>query len=118
MWVSAFTCVRPGDYRAGMLLLAEFYWPAGASVAEAARRARAGAASAAGTGAAVRFIQAIFVPADECCYALFEASTMAEVTAAGALARLEFDRLSSAVLIPAADETWPLGSGDVDGRGQ
>lgn len=52
-----------------MLYLAEFYLPAGASLTGVARRARAGAAQAARTGAQVRFIQPVVVPQDESCFA-------------------------------------------------
>ena len=84
-----------------MLYLAEFYLPAGASLTGVARRARAGAAQAAArTGAQVRFIQAVFVPHDESCFALYQASSAEEVTAAGALAGLEYDRVVEALTVP------------------
>jgi hypothetical protein len=80
-----------------MLFLAEFYLAAGASLAEVATRARTGARRASMDGASVRFIQVVFTPGDECCFALYEAASEAEVTAAGTLAGLEFDRLGHAV---------------------
>jgi Protein of unknown function (DUF4242) len=83
-----------------MLYLAEFYLPAGASLTGVARQARAGAAQAARTGAQVRFIQAVFVPHDESCFALYQASSAEEVTAAGALAGLEYDRVVEALAAP------------------
>jgi hypothetical protein len=82
-----------------MLFLAEFYLPAGASVAEVARLARAGALRAAGSGEVPRFISAVFVPSDESCYALYGADSAAQVAAAGAMAGLEFDRVSVAVAV-------------------
>jgi hypothetical protein len=90
---------RLACHAACMLFLAESYLPAGASVAEFVRQARAAAARAAATGNPVSFRQAIFVPQDECCYALFEARAAADVTTAGALAGLEFDRVSLAVAV-------------------
>ena len=83
-----------------MLYLAEFYLPAGASLTCVARRARAGAAQAARTGAQVRFIQAVFVPQDESCFALYRAGSAEEVTAAGALAGLDYDRVVAALAAP------------------
>jgi hypothetical protein len=82
-----------------MLYLAELYLSAGASVAEFAGQARAAAARTAGTANAVSFLQAVFVPHDECCYALFEAGAAADVVTAGALAGLEFDRVSLAAAV-------------------
>jgi Protein of unknown function (DUF4242) len=83
-----------------MLYLAEFYLPAGASLTGVARAARAGAAQAAQAGAQVRFIQAVFVPQDESCFALYQAGSPEEVTAAGALAGLEYDRVAEALAAP------------------
>lgn len=83
-----------------MLYLAEFYLPADISLAGVARAARAGAAQAARTGAQVRFIRAVFVPQDESCFALYQASSAEEVTAAGALAGLEYDRVVKALTAP------------------
>jgi hypothetical protein len=80
-----------------MFYLAELYLPRGASLADVARLARAGADAAAGAGPPIRFIQAIFVPADESCFVLYEAESTADVTAAGRRAGLTFDRVAAAL---------------------
>ncbi len=82
-----------------MLYLAEFYLSGSACLADVAGRARAGADEAARTGAEVRFVQAIFVPQDESCFAVYRAGSVQEVTAAGGLAGLVFDRIVAAVSI-------------------
>lgn len=97
MWISAFTGQRSPAYPAGMLYLAELYLPRGASLADLARLARAGADAAADTGPEVRFIQAIFVPQDESCFVLFQAESAADVTAAGTRSGLTFDRVAAAL---------------------
>jgi hypothetical protein len=79
-----------------MLYLAELYLPRGASLADVALRARAGA-GAAGTGPPVRFVQAIFVPLDESCFVLYQAESAAAVAAAGTRAGLTFDRVAAAL---------------------
>jgi hypothetical protein len=81
-----------------MLFLAEFYLPGGTPLDSVAARARAGAERAASDGAQVSFVTAIFVPQDESCYALYRAAAAAEVTAAGSLAGLAFDRVTAAVV--------------------
>jgi hypothetical protein len=99
MWFSAFRRGQAACDAAGMFFLAEFYLPACAVLASVGRRARAGAAAASAAGVPVHFVQAVFVPAEETCFALFEASAPAAVTAAGAAAGLEFDRVTPALLI-------------------
>jgi hypothetical protein len=84
-----------------MFFLAEFYLPASAALSDVARQAATGAAQAASagapsTGAPVRLIHVVFVPSDETCFVLYEAGSVAEVTAAGLLAGLEFDRVATA----------------------
>ncbi len=79
-----------------MFFLAEFYLPASAALAEVAWQAAVGAAAAASAGAPIRLVQAVFVPSDEICFALYEAGSVAEVTTAGSLAGLEFDRVAAA----------------------
>jgi hypothetical protein len=79
-----------------MLYLAEFYLAAGASFAEVMARARAVPPGAVAAGSEVTLIQAIFVPSDETCFALYRAQSAAEVCAAGAAAGLEFDRVAPA----------------------
>ena len=83
-----------------MFFLAEFYLPAGGALADVAQRASAGAAAACTAGAPVRFVQAVFVPTEETCFALFEAPSAAAVSAAGSAAGLEFDRVTAALLAP------------------
>jgi hypothetical protein len=97
VWFSAFTRARAPAYAARVLYLAEFYLPAGASVAGLAARARAGAQEAARAGRDVRFVRAIFVPRDENCFALYQASSAQAVTTAGAVAGLVFDRIAEAL---------------------
>lgn len=48
---------------------------------------------AARAGADVAFVQAIFLPHDENCFALYQARSTFDVTAAGSLAGLRFDRV-------------------------
>jgi hypothetical protein len=80
-----------------VLYLAEFYLPEDASLPGVVRKARAGACRA---EAEVRFVRAIFVPRDESCFALYLAASADEVTAAGALAGLAFDRVLEALTCP------------------
>jgi hypothetical protein len=81
-----------------VLYLAEFYLPAGSTLAGVAERARAGAEQAVGTGTDVIFVEAIFLPRDESCFVLYRARRAADVTAAGALAGLVFDRVTGAMV--------------------
>ena len=81
-----------------MFFLAEFYLPASAALADVVQRARAGAAAACAAGAPTRFVQAIFVPTEETCFALFQAPTAAAVSAAGSAAGLEFDHVAPALV--------------------
>jgi hypothetical protein len=62
-------------------------------------RARAAATDAASAGLQIRFIQAVFVPVDETCFALYQAGSVADVTAAGSRAGLEFDRIAAARVV-------------------
>lgn len=86
-----------------MRYLAELYIPASTAFAEVAGKARAGAGQAAGAGARVRFLQAIFVPQDESCFVLYQADTTDDVTTAGTLAGLIFDRIVPAICEPAPE---------------
>jgi hypothetical protein len=81
-----------------MFFLAEFYLPASAALADVAQRARAGAAATSTAGTRTRFVQMVFVPSDETCFALFEAPTAAAVSAAGSVSGLDFDRVTVALL--------------------
>ncbi len=78
-----------------MRYLAEFYLPNGGSgLAGLARRAEAGARLVSGRDGAVEFLSAIYLPADESCFAIYEAESMDRVLAAGTLAGLEFDHVA------------------------
>jgi hypothetical protein len=79
-----------------MLYLAEFYLAAGASLGEVVARARAVPPGAVPAGSQVTLIQAVFVPSDETCFALYRAQSAAAVCAAGRAAGLEFDRVTRA----------------------
>ena len=101
-------CGSPHSAEAGPRLtlpavryLAELYIPASTALAEVAAKARTGAEHAAQTGASVRFLQAIFVPQDESCFVVYAARTAEEVSTAGALAGLTFDRIVPAICEPA-----------------
>ncbi len=45
-------------------------------------------------------MQAIFVPQDETCYALYHAGSAHDAAAAGAQAGLVFDRIMTAISLP------------------
>jgi len=81
-----------------MLYLAEFYLPAQTTLATLAQRAQAGAEQATRAGADVDFVEAIFLPHDESCFALYQARSAGDVTTAGTLAGLAFDRVTGAIL--------------------
>jgi hypothetical protein len=98
VWISTFPRRAPRRYRSGMLYLAEFYLPAGRALASVAQRACAGAEQAADTGIDIAFVEAIFLPRDEECFILYRALRTADVTAAGSLAGLAFDRVTSAIV--------------------
>ena len=78
-----------------MLFLAEFYLPAGSSLASVAQRARSAVVQATASGAEIVFVEAIFLPQDESCFMLYRACDAADVTAAGSLA---FDRVTHAMV--------------------
>jgi hypothetical protein len=81
-----------------MLYLAEFYLPARTTLASVAERAQVGAKRAARAGTDVAFVEAIFLPRDESCFALYQARSASDVTTAGSLAGLVFDRVTGAFL--------------------
>jgi hypothetical protein len=83
-----------------MLYLAEFYLASGASLPDLVDRASAGARQVARQGNAVRLTMAIFMPADESCFVLYEAGSINAVLAAGAAAQVTFDRVAEAVTMP------------------
>ena len=80
-----------------MLYLAEFYLPAGSTLADVVQRVRAGAEEAAGAGIDIAFVEAIFLPRDENCFVLYRALRETDVAAAGSLAGLAFERVTSAI---------------------
>jgi hypothetical protein len=82
-----------------MLYLAELYLPRGGLVADVARMAKVGAANATDAGLGIRFMQAVFVPLDECCFVLYQAVSASDVTTAGQMAGLQFDRVSRATAV-------------------
>jgi hypothetical protein len=83
-----------------MFYLAEFYLPGGTTLARLVQRARAGAERTTRGGAEVAFVEAIFLPRDESCFALYRARSASDVIAAGSLAGLVFDRITDAIVSP------------------
>ncbi len=84
-----------------MRYLAEFYLPVGrVELGGLIRRARAAAEHRSCAGLAVRLLYAVHVPHDESCFAVYEAPSAEAVTAAGALAGIEFDRIAEATAGP------------------
>jgi hypothetical protein len=87
-----------------VLYLAEFYLPRGASLAAVVGQVRAGISrqarvqADAGSPAETELglVCAIFAPQDENCFLLYRASSLADVTAAGLLADLAFERVTEA----------------------
>ena len=79
--------------------LAELYVPLAGSdgVRDAAARARSVADEMTRNGTAVRFLRSIFVPSDETCFLLYEASSPGAVTEATRRAGMELARISEAV---------------------
>jgi len=77
-----------------MRYLGEFYLPGrGVDLAELARRVGASAEECSRTGPAVRFVSMIHAREDESCFAIYDAHSPAEVTEAGSLAGIVFDRV-------------------------
>jgi hypothetical protein len=79
-----------------MLFLAEFYLSASASLADVVARVRRAAQDVAPGGRDVTLLHAVFLSSDETCFALFQAASAADVTAAGHAAGLELDRVTAA----------------------
>jgi len=67
-----------------------------AAVEAGANRTRAAAHELTRHGCPVRFVRTIFVPADETCFYLFEASSLSAVQAAGERAGVRFEHVSDA----------------------
>lgn len=76
--------------------LVEVYTPAGSSVAETERRAAEAADQLSGEGTPVRYLRAIFVPADATCFYLFEAPSATLAGEASRRASIEFERIVEA----------------------
>jgi hypothetical protein len=70
-------------------------------LAEAAARATEAAEEVTRGGAPVRFLRSIYVPEDETCFYLFEASSRESVAEAARLAGLPSLRIVEASLVPA-----------------
>ena len=101
---------------AGVLYLAEFYFTGSeAALADLARRAHAAALTspaapdiAPGAGRA-GLVLAIHLPADEICFALYEAQSTDAVLSAGARAGITFERVAAAIPF------WPGQGSPYDG---
>lgn len=77
-----------------MPYLVEIYLPRSANaLADAAGRVAAAAEELAGEGLPVRYLQAIFVPKDETCFLLFDASSAQDAATATARAGIAFERV-------------------------
>ena len=76
----------------------------GASVARRAESARDAADRLTREGTPVEFIRSIFVPADETCFYLYEASSADLVQAAARSAHLRFERVVETVAQPRRGE--------------
>jgi hypothetical protein len=77
--------------------LVEAYTPGMINLVEVEARARRAAAQLAEAGTEVRYLHAIFVPADETCFHLFEAASADAVRAASERAGLSAQRIVEAV---------------------
>lgn len=100
MWISAFTVGAPLPTLHNVLYLAEFYLPADTSLADLAARVRAGAQETARAGVDIHFVQAIFVPRDESCFALYQAGSAHAVVTAGIQSGLAYDSVAEAFTTP------------------
>lgn len=76
----------------------------GDSVERRAARARAAAEDLTREGAPVRFLRSIFLPEDETCLFLYEASSAADVREAARRAALPVERVAEAVEAPNREE--------------
>jgi Protein of unknown function (DUF4242) len=91
--------------------LVEVYVPSSgaADVREAVARARASAAQLSAEGMSVRYVRAIFVPEDETCFHVFEASTSEAVRRAGERAAFPAQRIVQSVGIRPGIKIEPEG---------
>jgi Protein of unknown function (DUF4242) len=90
-------------------------------MAAAARNARQAAERISTGGTAVRYLQSTYLPQDETCFCLFEASSAVAVAAANEAARMPFERIVEALHVrvdepPRAGQPDP--AGPPHGRGQ
>lgn len=67
-------------------------------------RARGAAEQSAREGATVRFVRTVFVPEDDTCLHLYEASSADDVRKAVRRAELPFERVSEALALPTGGE--------------
>ena len=68
------------------------------SVRRGAARARTAAEDLAREGTAVRYVRSLFVPEDETCFYVYEATKAADVREAAHRAALAFDRVTEAIV--------------------
>ncbi|HEX5148385.1 MAG TPA: nickel-binding protein [Candidatus Limnocylindrales bacterium] len=76
-----------------------------AAVADGSEAARQAAEVMVGEGTDVRFLRPIFVPDDETCFYLYEASSAQAVREAATRAGLVFDRVAEAAVITRGEGT-------------
>jgi hypothetical protein len=79
----------------------------GAAVEHQARSARRAALELTREGKPVQYLRSIFVPEDETCFFLYEASTADDVEEAGRRASLAFDRVALAIAGREAEDAIP-----------
>ena len=76
----------------------------GTAVEQSARRARQAAKELTMEGRAVHYRRSIFIPEDETCFFLYEATTADDVAEAARRAALPFDRVGVAVAARVGEE--------------
>jgi Protein of unknown function (DUF4242) len=76
----------------------------GTAVESSARRARLAAKELTREGRTVQYVRSIFVPEDETCFFLYEATTADDVAEAARRASLPFDRVALAVAAQDGEE--------------
>jgi hypothetical protein len=84
--------------------LVEIYTPAAADMADIGARTRSAGTTASGDGGPVRYLRSIFVPVDEMCFHLFQASSAEAVRQAVERVGLSADRIVEARTWSAAEE--------------
>jgi hypothetical protein len=78
--------------------------PGAADLAAAVTRLALACHATTGSAAPVRYLHSTFVPADETCFCLFQATSSDAVRAVNVTARFGFDRISDARVIRSVDE--------------